>query len=122
MRSLTVPTARNLTTGETRQIAVDPHVYTSVHQWKPVTPERFLALLHQYTTHDWSIDEFGNGEMSTKSMHLDHQTTATIHYQPKSTGDCVSMPVLMTMEYGGSKARFLAFASTQNGFEAAVDG
>ena len=108
--------ARNVSTGEERVIAVDPAVYTSVHQWKPVTPERFVQLLHGYSTDDVALDDFNHGLMSSMSYHLGRSAEVTIWYVPKEAGSPVSSPVLMTMTAPGGKT--LCFSSTQFGVEA----
>lgn len=95
---------------------VPPQMYTSVHQWKPVQPERFAQLMHHYSTQDENLDDFLNGLMSTKSFHLDATATATIWYTVKEEGSPVSSPVLMTMSYSNGKV--LCFASTTYGLEA----
>lgn len=120
MRKLTVPTAKNLQTGEVKEIWVDPHLYTSVSDWKPVTPERFVALLHEYHTQDRSIDDYGHGVMSTTSYHLDSVTTAVIHYVPKEQGSPVSSPVLMTVTYAHT-GKVVCFASLRYGSEAETE-
>jgi len=55
MRKLKPLTAKNVDTGETREIPFDAHAATSVADWKPVPPERFAQLIHHYTTQDQSI-------------------------------------------------------------------
>ena len=108
MRKLEIPTAKNLTTGEVKQINVDPHVYTSVHQWIPITPDKFAELLHGYTTSDPAINDFGHGEMSFRSMHLGEGVLATIHSIPRSVGDNVGSAVLMSLSYATGKRVFFA--------------
>lgn len=108
MRKLSIPTAKNLATGEVKQINVDPHVYTSVHQWIPIPAEKFAELMHHYTTSDPAVDDFGNSQMHFKSMHLAQGVTATIHYLPKGVGDPVSTPVLMSMSYASGKRVYFA--------------
>lgn len=92
----------------------DAHYYTSVHQWKPITPEQFANLLHGYTTSIGATDEHGNGKMTSKTFNLDRIAQATIHYLPRSQGSAISSPVLMTMGYP-LKDRVICFASTQYG-------
>ena len=94
---------------------VPPQVYTSVDQWKPIQPDRFVSLLHQYSTMDKNLDDYLNGLMSSKSFHLSPTTTATIWYMVKEEGSPVSSPVLMTMSYTNGKV--ICFSSTTYGLD-----
>lgn len=118
MKDLKIPTARNLATGEEKSIDIDPRFYTSVHEWKPVPPERFIQLLHQYQCEDQNSDEYGNGLMHAKAFKLDRETTAIIHYSVKSMGSPVSSPVLMTID-SSNMGKVICFASLRHGREAA---
>lgn len=77
---------------------------TSVHEWKPITPERFSRAIHALATEcgaDQNYD-FGNegmGGFYPQAMKLDRETTATIYYMPKhgKAPDSVSSPVLLTI-------------------------
>ena len=117
MKAFTIPTAKNLDTGEVREIRVDPHVYTSVADWKPIAPEKFVGLLHTYKTQDHNLDEFGHGLMHAKAFHLGGRCTAVIHYSVKEQDSPVSSPVLMTITYEDSK-KVICFAALHYGLEA----
>jgi len=112
-----VPVATNVATGETREIYVDPHVYTSVVDWKPIPAEQFAALLHDYQTLDESIDRFGHGQMHTTAFRQSRDTTVIITYIPKSEGDPVSSPVLMTIR-NERTLKLICFASLRYGLVA----
>lgn len=90
---------------------------TSVHQWKPVSPERYAALLHEYQTMDVAMDEFGNGRTSTKAYRLDKNVTSIITYIPKMEGSSVSSPVLMTIRYESPKPKVVCFSSLSYGID-----
>lgn len=119
MKDLKIPTARNLETGEEKSIDIDPRFYTSVHEWKPVPPERFIQLLHQYQCDDHNIDDFGNSLMHSKAFKLDRETTAIIHYSVKYPGTGIGMPVLMTID-SSKMGKVISFASLLHGREAAA--
>jgi hypothetical protein len=116
MKAFEIPTVTDQD-GKTRNIEIDPHVYTSVSDWKPIAAERFVELLHRYTTMDKNLDRFGHGLMSQTAFHLSKGVNAVIHYSVKTDGSPVSQPVLMTMNYEDSK-RLVHFASIFNGIEA----
>jgi len=88
-----------------------PGFDTSVHSWKPCTPERFAKLMHGYTA--YCADDFGHAGMSMTACKLDHDTVATIFYRPKTfpahTG--VSTPALMTVATEGRVITFERIAS-----------
>ena len=107
--------ARDLTTGKETNLteAIPPHVYTSVADWKPVPHTQFAELLHEYMSSDSALDEFNHGRMHTTGYNLDRETEVHIHYIPKSPGDAVSSPVLMTMKRRDMAV--LCFASTKYG-------
>lgn len=110
-------TAKDMKTGEVKTISIDPRVYMSVSDWKPVTPESFAILMHSYQTQDANRDEFGNGLMSSKVLRLDRETMAVIHYSVKDEGSPVSSPVLMTLFSVGGKNP-VCFSSLRHGFGA----
>lgn len=83
-------------------------VLTSVHQWKPVTPDRFAALLHHYATA--LCDLHGHDAISHTSIALAHDATATIYYRRQDREHPVSYPALMTME--GPAGKVLCFETT----------
>lgn len=114
--------ARNLETGKEIDLdrAIPPQVYTSVSDWKPIAPEKFVALLHAYKTQDQNLDEWGNGQMSTKALHLGPRCNAVVHYSVKEEGSGVSSPVLMTITYEDSK-RVICFAHLTYGLEKEED-
>lgn len=117
MKDLKIPTATEVATGKEKSIDIEPRFYTSVHEWKPVAPERFAQLLHKYKTMDDNLDDYGNGLMLSKASKLDRDTTAVIHYSAKYPGGSVFSPVLMTIEYS-SKGKVICFASLMHGLEA----
>ena len=119
MKDLKIPTARNVETGEEISIDIDPRSYTSVHEWKPVPPERFTQLLHQYQCDDHNSDMFGNSLMHSKVFKLDRETTAIIHYAVKRPGSSVFSPVLMTID-SSKMGKVIGFASLLHGREAAT--
>lgn len=108
--------ARNVETGKETNLdeLIPPQVYTSVADWKPVTPEQFVHLLHGYSTEDKSLDDFNHGLMTATSLILDPTTNCTIWYVPKEVDSPVSSPVLMTMNTVGSN-KVVCFASTKYG-------
>ncbi len=119
-KRLTVPTARKKdpTTGEwgpDTPINVDPHAYTSVHDWKPIPFDKFVWLLHAYGMQPEATDEFGHSAMHTTMRHLSRGVTSIIHYIPKEAGSAVSSPVLMTLSYESGKV--ICFASLSYGRE-----
>lgn len=117
MKDFKIPTARNLETGEEKSIDIDPRSYTSVHEWKPVPPERFAQLLHQYQCDDHNSDDYGNGLMHAKAFKLDRETTAIIHYSIKRPGSSIASPVLMTID-SSKMGKVICFASLLHGREA----
>jgi len=84
-----------------------PGFDTSVHSWKPCTPERFARLVHAYTTH--CCEEHGHAGLSMTACKLDHETNATIYYRPKQfpQHQGVSTPCLMTVR--ASDGRVITF-------------
>lgn len=80
---------------------------TSVHSWKPCTPERFARLFHAYTT--TCCDDYGNAGMSVKSAKLDHESTVTVYHRPKHypLHSGTSTPALMTVR--GADGRVITF-------------
>lgn len=107
-------TSKNLSTGVTTIVDVDPHVYTSVHQWRPISAERFVALLHEYMSEDRALDDFNHGKMHSTGYNLDRTAEAQIFYIPKEADSPISSPVLMTMRDGDS-GKVICFASTRYG-------
>lgn len=110
-------TATDVKTGVTRTIDIPPQVYTSVHDWKPIVPERFVALLHTYQTQDRNLDNFNHGLMHQTGYRLDRSTNAVIHYTVKEIDSSVSSPVLMTVTYE-TTGKVICFASLTYGLEA----
>lgn len=108
--------AKNLDTGEEINLddKIPPHVYTSVHQWRPIAPDRFVQMLHAYQCEDRALDEFNHGKMTSKGLNLDATAEAQIFYIPKEVGSPVSSPVLMTMR-DGETGKVTCFASTRYG-------
>lgn len=118
MRKLATVTATD-EHGNTRDCYVDPTAYTSVHDWKPVSGDRFAALMHQYTTMDINIDDHGNGQMHAQSHHLGDAAIVTIHFSRALDHRAVLQPVLMTMGYKGGK--LVCFAHLRHGLETVRD-
>lgn len=101
---------------EEKTLNVDPKVYTSVHDWKPVQPERFLFLMHAYHMLEEASDEWGHGKIRGDTYHLSGGVTSIIYYVPKDPGSPVSSPVLMSLSYESGKV--ICFASLTYGMEA----
>ena len=123
MKTFSRNIATNLDTGKQTDLdaAIPPQVYTSVADWKPIAPEKFVALLHAYMTQDQNLDQWGHGQMSTKALHLGPRCNAVIHSSVKDgTGGGVFSPVLMTITYEDSK-RVICFAHLTYGLEAEED-
>lgn len=80
-----------------------PGFDTSVHSWKPCTPERFARLVHAYTV--TCCTEFGHAGLSMTSCKLDRRAVATIFYRPKHYPEHVgiSTPCLMTVDSGDGR-------------------
>jgi hypothetical protein len=119
LSKIKTPVARNLSTGEAREMRVDPHLYTSVIDWKPIPVEQYVTLLHDYQTLDQAIDDYGGGVMSTKAFAMGGDTTVVITYLPKAEGSPVSSPVLMTIR-NEKTLKAICFASLRYGI--VVDG
>jgi len=89
---------------------------TSVHEWKPITPERFARAIHHLAitcgadrSGDWGNE--GMGGFYPQAMKLDRTATATIYYAPKKgkAPDAVSTPVLLTVQ--GADGKLICFES-----------
>lgn len=93
-------------------------VLTSVHQWKPIPPDRFANLLHFYSTN--YADLYGHEALHTTALALDRDATATVFYRRKERGSSVSSPVLMTME--GVAGKTLCFETTNPEFAVEPEG
>lgn len=85
---------------------------TSVHDWKPVTFDRFATLIHHYSTA--VADRYGHDALSTTAMILSPDATATIWYRKQDRDSPVSSPALMTMI--GPAGKTLCFESTNEKF------
>lgn len=86
---------------------------TSVADWKPATPERFIKLLHTYEVE--CCDEHGHEALTQTAFKQDHETTGVIFYMPKrgKRPDAVSSPVLLTIRFSNGKV--MCFESTKYG-------
>lgn len=85
-----------------RHLSGDVNAVTfAVHKWKPITPEQFVAALHQHV--GTFCDENGHGGTSSTSWRLDRNSHGTIHYHKKSPGSPVSTPFAMTMNTASGK-------------------
>ena len=83
------------------QYASELSLSTSVHQWKPCTPEQFTAGLHRASVD--VCDEGGRGGVHHQTAKLDRETIATVWYMPKDRGHAISTPILMSMTVGSGK-------------------
>lgn len=99
--------------------AIPPQVYTSVADWKPIPPDKFIALLHAYQTQDQNLDRFGHCLMHQQAHHLGPRCNGVIHYTVKEQDSPVSSPVLMTITYEDTK-KVICFAHLHYGMEAEV--
>lgn len=93
--------------------ASEAHLNTSVADWKPAPPERFVRLLHTYEVE--CCDEHGHEALTQTAFKHDHETTGVIYYMPKSgkRPDIVSSPVLLTIRFASGKV--MCFESTNFG-------
>jgi hypothetical protein len=104
---------------DTNSVAVmhKPEFYTSIADWKPVTTEQFVKLLHGYDLLPQNSDEHGHSLMSRTVARIGYKRDGkyiVIHYSRKSVDNPVSSPVLMTMHDDG-RSQPLCFASTKYG-------